>query len=298
VVGNYAYILDGDEGLKILNISNAASPSLMGSYTDLVYPYAIAIRGNYVSIIDRAVAFPKAYVLNVSNHASPQDVGFCYLPDEPNSISYYGTYTYIVSGEAGLQVYQSDSYSPLTLLSSFLPHPTSDLVYCFVDGARLYVSDYNWNEIDVFDLTDPSQPNLIRTFKSNYATIDMKISNNLLYTANEYAGMHIFDLNANVGIEEPLPIAPMLSVSSYPNPFNPQTTIAYTLPMKGHVELNIYNVRGQLVRHLVDENNLEGTHTVVWNGKDDQNRDIASGMYVYKISCGTKQMSGRMMLLK
>lgn len=298
VSGIYAYVLDQMQGLKILNVSNAASPTLVGTYSDLVNPYAVAFRGNYAYIVDRSAAFPKVRIINVSNHASPQYAGECNLPHEPNAIAIYGNYAYITSAEAGLQVYQISNSTSMTLLSAILPHPTSDLIYCFADGGRLYVSDQNWNEIHVFDLSNPAEPSLLHSYKSNYATLDMKVVGNLLYTANEYNGMHIFDLTYGVENVQALAEAQILSLSNYPNPFNPNTTISYTLPAKGHVELNIYNIRGQLIKHLVDDNKKEGTHTVLWDGKDDKDRAIASGIYIYRISSGSKQMFGRMMLLK
>jgi hypothetical protein len=298
VVGSYAYVLEHDEGLKILNISNAASPTLIGTYSDLGIPCAIALRDNYAYIVDRAAPFPKVQIINISNHASPQYAGFCYLPSVPNSIAIYGNYAYITSSSAGLQVYQITNSTSMTLLSTILPHPTSDLIYCFADGGRLYVSDQNWNEIDVYDLFNPAEPSLLHSYKSNYATLDMKVVGNLLYTANEYNGMHIFDLTYGVENVQPLAETQILSLSNYPNPFNPNTTISYTLPAKGHVELNIYNIRGQLIKHLVDDNKQEGTHSVLWDGKDDKDRAIASGIYIYRISSGSKQMFGRMMLLK
>ncbi len=298
IVGNIAYVLDQMEGLKILNISNASSPVLTGTYSDLVNPYDIAIRGNYAYIVDRVASFPKLVVVNKSNPASPVYAGFCYLPHDPNSIAIYGSYAYIVSEEGGLGIYQITNSTSVTLLNSFLPRPTSNLIHCFVSGTRLYVSDLNWNELYIYDLGNPAQPVLLNNYKANFAIQDMKLENNLLYTANGYAGIHILDLNQMVGIDEPLPEPQLFKISNYPNPFNPQTTIAFTLPENGNVELNVFNLRGQLVRHLLDENRTKGNHSVIWNGKDDSNRDLASGVYLYRISSGSGKLSGKMMLLK
>lgn len=298
IVGNSAFVLDQMEGLKILNISNPSSPVLSGSYADLINPYDLAIRGNYAYILDRVASFPKLVVVNKSNPASPQYAGECYLPHDPNSIAIYGSYAYIVSSQGGLGIYQITNSTSVTLLSSFLPHPSSNLVHCLVSGTRLYVSDLNWNELDIFELSNPAQPVLLQQYKMNFGIVDMQLENSLLYTANDFAGMHILDLNQMVGINDPLPEPQSLALSNYPNPFNPRTTIAFSLPDNGKVELDIYNMRGQVVRHLLDENKTKGSHSVIWNGKDDQNRDLASGVYVYRLSCGTRQQSARMILIK
>ncbi len=298
VSGNYAYVLDADEGLVILNITNPANPTLQGAYPDLVNPYALAIRGIYVYILDRIASFPKIKVINVTNHSAPQYAGETSIPHDPNSIAVYGSYAYVVSSEGGLQVYQINNNTSLTLQNSYLPHPTSDLIYCTTYGTRLYVTDNAWNEIDIYDLANPAQPALITSYKWNYGSVDLKINGNLLYTANEYSGIHILDLNSMVGNIPDLPVPTMLSLSNYPNPFLQQTTISYTLTEKGQVELNIYNVRGQLVRHLEDEYSKEGTHTVNWDGKTDHNEVAAAGVYIYRLSTPDKQMTGRMLRLK
>ncbi|HOH46763.1 MAG TPA: carboxypeptidase regulatory-like domain-containing protein, partial [Candidatus Cloacimonadota bacterium] len=86
---------------------------------------------------------------------------------------------------------------------------------------------------------------------------------------------------------------------NYPNPFNPSTTISYSLAQScAQVHLDIYNARGQLVRTLVDEAKPEGLHRVVWNGKDDQERDMAAGLYFYRLQAGEFSQVNRMLLLK
>jgi hypothetical protein len=66
---------------------------------------------------------------------------------------------------------------------------------------------------------------------------------------------------------------------NYPNPFNAQTVVAYQLPKPGKVEIRIMNILGALVKTLVDESKPAGYHSVVWNGRDDQGRYTASGVY-------------------
>jgi len=85
---------------------------------------------------------------------------------------------------------------------------------------------------------------------------------------------------------------------NFPNPFNPSTTIQFTMPRAGHVSLNVYNVRGQLVRTLVNENRPEGLQSVQWTGNDNNNRTVASGVYFYKIETDGKSEVKRMVLMK
>ncbi|MBP6672197.1 MAG: T9SS type A sorting domain-containing protein, partial [Bacteroidetes bacterium] len=70
---------------------------------------------------------------------------------------------------------------------------------------------------------------------------------------------------------------------NYPNPFNPSTTINYQLPEAGSVRIVIYNMLGQMVRTLVNEEQSAGYYSQIWNGADDSNRKVASGVYIYRI---------------
>ena len=81
---------------------------------------------------------------------------------------------------------------------------------------------------------------------------------------------------------------------NYPNPFNPTTNIEFLLPKSGHVKIEIYNIRGQKVKTLVDQYLKAGRKLVDWDGKDDNGNDVSSGIYFYRLQardfCQTKKM--------
>lgn len=85
---------------------------------------------------------------------------------------------------------------------------------------------------------------------------------------------------------------------NYPNPFNPATTIEYSLPNRSHVTLRVYNLLGQNIRTLVDGIKDPGTHTVVWDGRDNYGGKTPSGIYFYQIKSGDRVETRKMMLLK
>jgi hypothetical protein len=85
---------------------------------------------------------------------------------------------------------------------------------------------------------------------------------------------------------------------NYPNPFNPSTTIEYRLPSRGNVQVNIYNSLGQLVRSLVNEQREAGTHSVVWDGRDNGGSAVATGAYFYQVRTGDFVQAKRMLMLK
>jgi PKD repeat protein len=84
---------------------------------------------------------------------------------------------------------------------------------------------------------------------------------------------------------------------NFPNPFNPTTTISYSLNQAGKTKLYIYNIKGQQVKTLVDEYKEAGNHKVVWNGEDESGRKVASGLYFYQLKNDDKTIDTKKMLL-
>ncbi|MBT4332597.1 MAG: T9SS type A sorting domain-containing protein, partial [Candidatus Cloacimonetes bacterium] len=76
-------------------------------------------------------------------------------------------------------------------------------------------------------------------------------------------------------------------LGNYPNPFNPETTIKYNLHDNVDVTLEIYNIKGQLVKTLVSTSQEAGLHSVAWNGKDSNGSDVSSGIYFSNFGANT-----------
>ncbi|NMC42612.1 MAG: T9SS type A sorting domain-containing protein [candidate division Zixibacteria bacterium] len=85
---------------------------------------------------------------------------------------------------------------------------------------------------------------------------------------------------------------------NHPNPFNPTTTIAFTVPIAGKASLDVFNILGQHVRCLLDGEIEAGAHSVVWDGRDGDGRSVASGIYFYRLRAGTEVDSKKMILMK
>lgn len=86
--------------------------------------------------------------------------------------------------------------------------------------------------------------------------------------------------------------------SNYPNPFNPATTISYSLPEKENVNISVYNINGKLVQILVNACKEAGSHNAIWNGKDQSGNTVSSGVYFYRINAGNFSETKRMLLVK
>lgn len=87
-------------------------------------------------------------------------------------------------------------------------------------------------------------------------------------------------------------------VKNYPNPFNPETTIQYSVTEKAEVDLCIFNLKGQLVKKLVSDTKSAGSHKVIWNGTDSNENNVVSGVYFAILSSGDKRVARKLLLMK
>jgi hypothetical protein len=83
-----------------------------------------------------------------------------------------------------------------------------------------------------------------------------------------------------------------------PNPFNPATTISFSIRSAGDVSLRIYDSAGRLVRNLIDGHRSEGSHSVEWDGTNDSGARVSSGVYHYRLTAGGEMRSRKMVLLR
>lgn len=94
------------------------------------------------------------------------------------------------------------------------------------------------------------------------------------------------------------PVTETAMLAPAPNPFNPQTELRYQLKEAGHVDLSIYNVKGELVVRLVSGHHAAGRHRVAWRGADGAGRRVASGAYFARFTSGGVVQTQRMLLVK
>jgi hypothetical protein len=87
-------------------------------------------------------------------------------------------------------------------------------------------------------------------------------------------------------------------LDNYPNPFNPVTKISYSIPEACKVKLEIFNILGQKIRALVDEDQAVGKKTVSWDGRDEKGTSVASGVYFYKLKAGNFSQTNKMVLIR
>jgi hypothetical protein len=188
-----------------------------------------------------------------------------------------------------------DVSNPLqpSLAGSF---PTTASTGMRVEGQYLYLSDQD--HLRILDVSNPADPMEVGNIET--APID-------LYSRVAVAGQNIYA----VTYDGPLLIFQTQLVSdvprrslglslqqNFPNPFNPSTTIAFETATNGRVRLDVFDVRGGLVRGLVDESMPAGSHSTTWDGRDTDGNPARSGVYFYRLEANGKSEAKKMVILK
>ncbi len=148
---------------------------------------------------------------------------------------------------------------------------------------------------------DFSQFNMDYTVKISINGDDYFITDENGFTYQPSSTRDIFGTitvyNYTVGNEETPQVASKFSV--YPNPFNPDTNIAFNVKKAGKVELSLYNIRGQKVKTLIKDELTPGNHTITWDGTDSNGKGVASGVYFARLKQrDEKARVKKMMLMK
>lgn len=130
------------------------------------------------------------------------------------------------------------------------------------------------------------------------ALADLDGDGDLDLTIGNYAGT--FNYYENVSPPTAAPDAPRaeLRLAAAPNPFNPATTIRFTVPADGVVSLAVFDVAGRQVRTLVGERLAAGEHAITWNGADDAGRRAGSGVYLCRLVAGRENRTIRLVMVK
>ncbi len=146
-----------------------------------------------------------------------------------------------------------------------------------------------------YTLEVPTGPIALRVSAEGYQTV---IKTNVIIHQNQVVTLHIV-LHRETGADDPqTPVVATALNGNYPNPFNPQTTISYSVKEPGQVKLQIYNLKGQLVRTLIDTEHAAGHYKQIFDARDDRDRRLASGVYLIRMQAPGYHKTSKMMLMQ
>ncbi|MCL2065404.1 MAG: T9SS type A sorting domain-containing protein [Candidatus Cloacimonetes bacterium] len=162
----------------------------------------------------------------------------------------------------------------------FVDKDNDDLWISLATNIQGYVfEDFIWNQI-----SQDEYVYIVNAIYENYRVSKPTFSNIVGTTVTDYDD-DIPQLKTRLG-------------RNYPNPFNPETIISFDVEVAGNVAIEIFNIRGQKVRTLVNEFLPKGHHEVIWNGENEYGLPVASGVYFYRLQADEQSLTRRMVLLK
>ena len=136
-----------------------------------------------------------------------------------------------------------------------------------IDESWVYSNSYNLMKCTIFEENS-----------DNWAVIDF-----------------IFLPNTDI-IEESIIISPLILNQNYPNPFNPETKINFSVMDNTEATFTIYNIRGEVVKSFREYST--GDHTIIWGGKDNKEKKVSSGIYLYELKSKNQREIRKMILTK
>ncbi|MDP8220733.1 MAG: DUF1565 domain-containing protein [Candidatus Stygibacter frigidus] len=266
------------------------------------------------------------YVTFSGNNADYGGAAFCSISDDPQFINV--TMVNNVAVWEGV-IYCSDNNSPLIINSIFWNNQPQQIYFCedeemensvtitytdFEDGINGICTNDN-GLVNWLGGNLEEDPLFVNAELGDYHLSENSPCINSGTAFFEYSGEVIIDLNENeyygsapdMGAWEYNPVIEdedvieneKLKIENYPNPFNPETQIYYTITDELKItEITIYNLKGRKVKTLINEKVSAGEHTVLWNGEDESGNQCASGVFFCRFSHGADVVVNKITLLK
>jgi hypothetical protein len=239
-----------------------------------------------VSQVQRGYRFSRSDLTNQINTATT------FLADyKPQLMIYYNTDpTGGFTPPIGLK---AESYGNAVALAWVFEPPIEPDPSLF-KGFRIYRDGY------VVNATSIMQQSFLDTWVVAGETYNYRVT--AIYLEGESIPSNEAVVTFVSDFDDTLPLVSSRLIGNFPNPFNPVTSIGFQLSVVScpYVRMEIYNIRGQLVRTLLDGSRAfsPGVHSVIWNGRDDSGHQVSSGIYFYRMRADNYQSVRKMMLLK
>ena len=243
-------------------------------------------------------------VLDITNPLDPVQAGLTGVPSSIESIAVSGPHVF-ASSEIG--IWSIDVSNPSRPEIVDYEPTVVGARTIVVEGVNGYVKMANGG-VAMMDLTDPTSMTVYGAATGSGLFGYSDYGSNNIATFGDY----VFYLDRGVLVvspqqcrdlattgESPVATSPAVLRQNYPNPFNPSTTIAFELAEEQPVSLRIYDIKGRLVRILMEgEVTGGGPHLVTWQGKDQSGRSVAAGTYLYRMEAGEFTELRKMTIVK
>jgi hypothetical protein len=329
VAESLAVIASGAGQVDIYDIRDPHAPqhlSNVGEGFGLVWD--VAVQGVYAYAARYA---PRGMsVVNIAHPENPSIISFAGMNDDPSGLCVTGDYAYVTAacglhvidihdpylpGEVAVapdsdavQVAMREDHAYVTILGGYfsvvdvsIPQTPRIVTYVqtggYVDGIAA-ANDHvlvaaGEGGLQTYDVSNPEVPIESGFYRGAISPSKVAVSGQYAFVASENH-LEIFDCSAALGIKDDFRSHPSsFSLSAYPNPFNPSTTISFSLPRGGNVDLKVFDVTGRVVRTLADGRVDAGEHRQGFDGSV-----LPSGVYLVRMNAQGFSQTQRLILIR
>ena len=192
----------------------------------------------------------------------------------------------------------------LNLVPEVVEHfgTNNQMFIIYEDNLIIEDDENNYSVYQITENDDNLSLELLYSFTAVEDIMSFKVIDNKLFSSSLRGYCKTIDLYSCPFLptenNEHEVVKPELTLTNYPNPFNPETQIDFMINTKDNVKLEIYNLKGQKVKTLLDGVIDSGTHKFIWDGRNDSNQRVASGIYFYRVVDSAGARTRKMILMK
>ncbi|MCP4549985.1 MAG: hypothetical protein GY835_26300 [bacterium] len=287
VVDDIAYVVAFTQGIFTVSMTDKTDPVILGNAK---VPGMEAIR---ISVQDTlAVTADRIGGMNLWSVNDPSNITWLgnYLPaiTPPDTssnrvidVELFGDLAYVAVDREGIHVIDVSDPTLPTLVTTFEKHGTSCVVYEDADDTLLMVTAGNFG-LMAYNIATPTDPFLVSTLDTNDNAMALCLSGNNIFIADNASLMAFRWPYVNAINDQVAGYASLLG--NFPNPFNPHTNITFDLPEAGIYQLDIFDIRGRRLTTLREGKFPAGLQSVIWQGLDNEGRELPSGVYFARLA--------------
>jgi hypothetical protein len=294
----YLFFMDPTR-IEKYDISEPGEPQLLFDYSLSTQGYAFSVKDGYGYIAEPTSDSNNLYILEGLEENEP----YISTTLENFSPSYEDFYLQLLGDKLFTRNEPIKSYE---LSNPLEPEFLYQLEYDTqgrLNSHNDYLVGKQANYLPIYDISNvqntivPAEM-ILELISAAYGCNFFEIDGQEYMFVVEVSAIEVFEINNTSNIGELEVVDMGTNLSNYPNPFNPETTINFSLNEAGPVELAIYNIKGQKIKTLVNETLPAQNYNIVWNGRDDNNQQVSSGVYFYRMNTSTYTSTRKMILMK
>ncbi|MHA2427972.1 MAG: T9SS type A sorting domain-containing protein [Candidatus Hermodarchaeia archaeon] len=288
-------VTGGWGGTEIVSISDPSNIVFLSDYVDHGTAWQIVIKDSLVFV---ATEMTGLSILSISDPSNPHEVGR--FGNDAYGVSLNDTIAYISDIHEVRAISVADPSNPMEIGSYSTPGRPWGIVTA---GSMAYVADVTAG-LRILSISDPANLEEVGYYQTIGDAEAVAYFDPYIYVGTDECLMILEYLDPSLigdETEERSVFPKTFSLSqNYPNPFNPSTNIDITIPgsVTVRVRLLVYDLRGRMVRELLNEEKEPGHYSVWWDGTNGAGTDVGSGVYLYKLVAGNFSATKKMAILR